>query len=279
MMACLYRLLVLCTVCVLFLLSGCNKRPDDVLSEEQMVDILTDIELAQAYNRTTPAGATYIDRKVLVNSVLDKYGVSQAQMDSTIAYYGRNMDEYYLLYDKVERNLRSKNPTASIEQINQSDDFWPYHRFTVFLPNQLGNELVFSIPADKLERGNTIEWLLHLSASGNGNIMLGVEYDNGVSSFIKKPTGVNVSQQISLQTDTGLNVKRIFGSLSVEDRAMPFWADSIRLVKLPYDSLNYSRIRTQKYVFPPRPRSAEDVEGSVVADTVAPDLTFKRLVE
>lgn len=258
------------SICIAFLicLTGCNRKPKGVVDEGKMVDILADIQLAEAYYSN--AGPSGISRNALIESVLDKYGVTTEELDSTIAYYGRNMDEYYLLYEKVEKKLR--NQTASENTEIKENDIWPYPSFTVFFPGQISEDMAFSIPADALERGDAVEWKMRLTSPDGIEAMLGVEYDNGmISSFSKNAAG-NRSLEVKLQTDTSLVAKRIFGFVSVPESSRPLWADSIRLVKLDYDSLEYYKIRNQKRIFKPatkpKPVSVENMEGTVITDTV-----------
>lgn len=228
---------------------GCNKRPEGVLSEDEMVSLLTDIELAEAYTMTT--SQSNISRDVLMESVLAKHGVTHAQLDSTIAYYGKNMDEYYKLYEKVEKNLRAQNGEGQ-DAYDEKNDIWPYPRFTAILPNQTSDGITFSMPAEGLSAGSSLEWRMRLTSADGANAVLGVEYDNGMSSLSKKNGSGLTNFQIELQTDTALKVKRIFGYLTLPQDGMPVWADSIRLVKADYDSVTYHKIRSQKRLFQPK---------------------------
>lgn len=241
---------------LLLLVYGCNHKPKEVLPEDEMVDLLTDLQLAEGYLNS--AGPNSVERDALIASVLKKHGVSQAQLDSTIAYYGRNIDEYYLLYNKVENNIRKKSFNASNVEVNpQADDIWPYNRFAALFPNQTSNGITFSFPADNLESGNTLEWKFRLPNSEQIDASFGVEYTNGLISLINRNSSNLRGVSIELQTDTSLVAKRIFGSMTSYELNHLLWVDSIQLVKLPFDSLNYYKIRSQKSIFPPQPKPKE----------------------
>lgn len=235
-----------------FIMSGgCNKRPEGVLSENDMVDLLADIELAEAYYNTTAGPGSGITREMLIESVLQKHGVTHAELDSTMAYYGRNIDDYYALYEKVETKLRKRSNEGTDEQTRQEDDIWPYSRFASFLPNQTSDGIVFSMGADEIQPGNTLEWAMRLTSTEGVELMLGVDYADGGSSLIKKNSSGTRTLQINLQTDTVRQPKRIYGVMKLPERARPVWADSIRLIKSEYDSMNYSKIRSQNNIWRP----------------------------
>lgn len=257
----------------LVLLGGCDKRPEGVLSEDKMVDLMTDIQLADAYYHASGPSSERIDKSILTESVLKKHGVSHAELDSTLSYYGKNMDEYYKLYEKVEKNLRARNNSGMEgDSYDEANDLWPYSRFAALLSNQLSNGITFSIPAEGITPGNSIEWGMRLSQADGVEITLGAEYEDGSASLMKKTPGSSRNPSVTLQTDTALQLKRIFGTLTLSRNSLPLWADSIRLVKTDYDSLTYSNMRNQKFVGKPVRKPVvsriEEMEGPVVADTV-----------
>ena len=228
---------------------SCKKTPEGVLNESEMVDLLTDMQLAEAYYNTTPGGVKKIDKNILLESVLHKHGVTHAELDSSIAYYGRNLDDFYILYNKVEKKLQGGNLGSQSQEKVSADDIWPYSRFAAVSKNQTSNGIIFSFPAENILPGTSLEWNMRLTSPEGVEAMLGVEYDNGYSSIYKKRAAGNRSLSVSLQTDTAYKPKRIFGVMTVAPTAMPLWVDSLRLTKTEFDSLTYDRIRMQK-LFP-----------------------------
>lgn len=240
------------TLCCLFLVA-CNDRPDNVLSEKETVDLLADLKLSQSYYNVASPDQRKLDRDLMTQSVLDKHGVSQEVLDSTLSYYGRNIDEYILLYDKVEKKL---NVMAGKEEMQEiENDIWPYSRFSVFLPGQSTGGLTFSIPGVGVDPGNTLEWRMRLTSSGGANAMLGVEYENGVSE-VRNASGAR-NMNVKLVTDTAKSIKRIFGVLQTPDNTLPVWADSIQLVKIETDIRTYTKPSIQKYIYKPKAKEKE----------------------
>lgn len=264
-----WSLLILMT-----LLGGCDKRPKGTLSENDMVDLLTDIELAHAYRSVSGVSPDRKEKEALTAAVLAKHNVSQEQLDSSVAYYGRNIDEYYKLYQQVENNLRARS--GRLEEAISEDDIWPYSRFAAFMKGQISDGIVFSFPADNIDPGSSLDWKMHLSSHEAVEAILGVEYDNGTTSIARTKTlANNNSLSVSLTTDTAYVAKRIFGSAFVSGNAAPLWADSIKLLKNEYDSLNYLRTRHQKRIYPVSAKrekedttSVKDMERTVVTQAV-----------
>lgn len=227
-------------------LGGCKKRPKDVLSEDRMVDLLVDIQLADAYFSVSSAARNKQERELLIESVLEKHDVSPSHLDSTISYYGRNLDDYSKLYEKVEKKLRKINhPEKDIEE-TEANNIWPYRQFAVLSPNQATDGIVFSFPTADIEPGASIEWQLRLSSSQGVEMTLGVDYIEGKTTLTKKTAAGNKQMNLGLQTDTALNVERIYGLMTAPSGSLPLRVDSIRLIKTDYDSLNYYKIRQQK---------------------------------
>lgn len=49
---------------VLILVSGCNKRPDYVISEKEMVSLMVDMQIAEAYSDQETGGPDLNEKKL-----------------------------------------------------------------------------------------------------------------------------------------------------------------------------------------------------------------------
>lgn len=93
-------------------LSSCEEKgypkPDPLLNESQMVDILYDIHLADAlanrsrYNRTD---TLKIEANEIYKAVLDKYNVSDSILSLNVIYYSARPKVYEKIYTKVVDRL------------------------------------------------------------------------------------------------------------------------------------------------------------------------------
>lgn len=252
------------------LLFGCVKRPKGVLSDDEMAPVVADLELAEAYMQTN-GGKTDVTKDALMAYVLEKHGVSRADFDTTMAWYGRNVDDYRKLYKNVDRILmkerkRLAGASGGAEDMN-ANDIWAYRRFAVISQKGESDALTFSIPTSRLEKGDRIVWKFRIRNLAEARALLGVEYSDGTNSFMSRKVNPSRSTEMTFQTDSSLQVKRIYGNLHFpESRDLPVWLDSISLTHLPFDSLEYYKIHGQRVMGAPYRRLPKPAETDSVAD-------------
>ena len=107
-----------------FILFSCyteNKPPHDkpqtFLSEKEMVEILTDIQLAEGvlvYHRQKLADPSDQCKDSLFQAVFDHYGISGEVLRENINYYNTNPKLMEKLYEKVLTNLSKKQSEITI---------------------------------------------------------------------------------------------------------------------------------------------------------------------
>ncbi len=248
-----------CIAIINLLLSGlalvsCDKRPDGVLSDSEMTDLLTDMHLASAYVTVERNG--YLPdtaRMELVKSVLDKHKVSRSEYDSTLLWYGKNIDLYQELMRNVDKRLAKMQKESGGDVPASGNDLWPYFRHSLITEEGNSNVLIFSIPVSDLEKGCKLTWKLRANNGNQLKMMLGVEYTNGMQSYVIRNFMNETKLNLDLQTDTGLSVSRIFGNVGALSRkGLPLWMDSIALEESPYDSVMYFRIGSMRKYYPPK---------------------------
>ena len=98
--------------------SACNKSAK-VLSEKQMENVLFDIHIADAEisNNFNDFRDQEI-KKELYASVLKKHKITQEQFDTSLVWYGRNLDKYVAIYNKLNNRytVLSDSITAKIDR-------------------------------------------------------------------------------------------------------------------------------------------------------------------
>ncbi|MDE6290509.1 MAG: DUF4296 domain-containing protein [Muribaculaceae bacterium] len=240
------------------LASGCSKRPKGILSEEKMVAVMTDLQIAEAYDRSGDANG-YLqgkDREMLGRGVLMQHGVSPEEMDSTLAWYGRNMDEYPKLYKKIDaelnkRQLKYARAAGESENEGSSADLWPYSHHFVVDDKSLTRGIVASIPITDLDPGVKLIWKMEVQGASSRTLTLGVDYDNGTSELFKTTNrGYDRWVETSLQTDSAKNVSRIFAIADFEKSNPRILIDSIQLTHLPFNREEYGRNGFQRLLKP-----------------------------
>jgi hypothetical protein len=235
----------------ILLMTGCVRRPKGVLSDKKMAPIVADLELAEAYIQVERGGAP--DRRDrMVAYVIDKHGVSRADFDTTMAWYGRNVDEYQKLYKSVDKILAKRqrefaNASPTAQQNDDKSDIWSYSHHAMISAKGATNALTFSMPTLLVEKGDQLKWRFRMRTFVDATAILGVEYEGGEMTYVNKSVHSAGKSEVVLQTDTAKKVARIFGNLHVLNKAdMPVWVDSIAMIHLPYDSLEYFQIHGQR---------------------------------
>ncbi len=270
-------------ILLLFIMSfGCSQRPKDILSEEKMVAVMTDIRIAEAYERSGNA-YEYLNgqsRELIGRGVLMHHGVSVEEMDSTIAWYGRNMDEYAKLNKKIDielskRQLKYAKAAGESENDGSSSDLWPYSRYYVIDDNSLSDGIIASFPVTELSPGDKITWKMMTQGATSRTLTLGVNYEDGTSEITKISNGgFDKWIETSLQTDTTLNVTQIFAIASFEHSRPRVFIDSLQLIHMPYNRNEYQMSGYKRKVGPagrkiilPPDTSAN---SSLVPDSIIP---------
>ncbi len=255
------------------LLAGCDRRPDGVLSDSEMESLMTDMILADAY-RQTAAGRALPDSVSLHlgESVMKTHGVDYARLDSTYAWYARNLDDYYKLYGRVQKRVAARRDRIAGNVMRAegqlANDIWSLPKHLTFSPMVASDALIFELGGDAVNAGERLEWKMHLSGYDETSLLLGVDYSDGSVSVMERTFRSERSPSLSLVTDTALTVSRIFGVMTVGRTAMPIYADSIRLLKQPFDSIAYRNSWSQRRYRGPVGRQTV---RPVVADTVHVD--------
>lgn len=101
----------LITILFLLLVVACEsstiyEKPENLLSEDQMVDLLMDLQIARyAHGKKNTHKDTKLDYTYLV---YEKYGIDSARYAESNAYYASRIDEYKRIYSRVETGLKLK---------------------------------------------------------------------------------------------------------------------------------------------------------------------------
>ena len=102
---------------VMALVSGC--RPKGILSQREMVNVICDMHYADAVLQIS--GMTYghsEDAAKAYQIMLNKHGVTQAQLDSSLAWYTNHPHRFEKIYPKVLARLENQRDTWKTAKAN-----------------------------------------------------------------------------------------------------------------------------------------------------------------
>ena len=117
----------LISIFALLIFLGCNtviekpKKPDNLISEAKMVDIMYDIFLLNS--------AKGINKKLLENNgidpeqyVFDKYGIDSIQFANSNNYYSYNTKTYESILERIKEKLSAKKKEyEAIEKVEEEE--------------------------------------------------------------------------------------------------------------------------------------------------------------
>ena len=239
----------------LMLLAACVRRPDGVQSDDHMLPVVTDMQLAEAYVRNRSYGSDNDTlRESLVVGVLKKHGMTREQYDTTMNWYARNFDAYLDLNKRVseelslrQREIAGKAGKESGMHQGLSPDLWPYPRMAMISSRSGSDVFRFSTPVSDVQPGMSVVWKMRLRSNASLRMLFGTEYSDGTVAYMTQESRMDRQQEMTLQTDSARHATRLFGYISVNDRsALPLWMDSIRLETRPFDPSTYYRISSQR---------------------------------
>lgn len=231
------------TISIALLLWGCSKVPSGVIKPDDMAALLADVHTAEAV-----VDMNYSDydtdslKLVLRQSVYIRHGVNTAQVDSSIAWYGRHMGMYMDVYDRTieileHRLIETGNRIAADNALSiagDSVDVWPNPRF-LSINDRLPSRIIsFSFGSDpNWEKGDAYTWRAKIfNIDQSAEWLLGVEYDDGSVEWLNDSPDESGWKDITLQTDSSLTAVRLFGYMSVVNRSgTDLRLDSISLVR------------------------------------------------
>ena len=157
----LYLVLALVSLSVA---ASCIDRPDFVLEEEQMIDLLVDVHRAEGLlemQQQQGAGfGTDLDtyQKEIIAAVLQKHGVSRSRYDSSLMWYAQHLKLLTRVYGHVDERLKEEHEMWSLQVTETRDfvnsiagdsvDLWTLRDHLILDSRRYSDILFWEIPSD-----------------------------------------------------------------------------------------------------------------------------------
>lgn len=238
--------------CFLVMGSGCSRRPAHVLSDSKTSELLADLFISEAYVQSNPS-AFHTDsaRKVLRQSVLADHGVTQEDLDSTLAWYGRHIDDYVKLYDDVDKRIAKRRERFMSDRSVADADrqtLWPYSPVQVLMRGRGRTQIGFSLDSTAVSVGDRLNWNMYLRGMNKEvTLVMGAEYPDGEVRYQLRNIRSEGKGGIEFQTDSLKKPERIYGYLYIDpSETARVWLDSIKVETEPFEREEYGRIHTQR---------------------------------
>lgn len=112
------RTVIYFILAIVVLLNSCGRRPRYVMHEDKMTDVLYDIQLAQSIYRSGSDFNSDEKKDALLNGILQKHNITQAELDSSLLWYSDNVEIYNTINDSVASRLRAASNAMTSARSN-----------------------------------------------------------------------------------------------------------------------------------------------------------------
>ena len=232
------------------LLAACSNVPDGILSEKKMQGVLTDMLLAEAMvNVDYNTYKSDTMKLALYESVFRKHDITQAVYDSSLVWYGRNLDIYMEVYNRVLADLNKRinnlgDVQADAAPVSNRDsvDIWPRRSYLVLSPTSVFNGVTFDIrPETNYSSGSSFVlgmrvWGLNNKMAYKPEVRLSADQGDTTLTVNSKITKDGYHETI-LKTIPTKKVKRVFGYIRMDNMDTTYYKvyiDSLSLMKYNY---------------------------------------------
>jgi len=257
-------------------LAACSKVPKEILSEKEMQNVLTDMMIADAMigaDYTTYANDT--TKMALYDAVFRKHNINQAKYDSSLVWYGRNLDIYMKVYDRVLlavnkqiANLGDIQADATPATGRDSVNIWPRRATLVFSPKSVFNGTTFDLTPDSpYPSGSSFVlglrvWGLTPEIYNFPEVRISAEQQDTIITVENKIMADGYYETV-LNTLATRQVKRVYGYIRMDNSDSTYfkvYVDSLNLMRY-----NYGTPFSAKEIM--EPVAAEPVEITPLSDT------------
>ena len=234
--------------------TSCGRVPKDILTQQKMRVVLYDMQLAEALIESNPADfGTNNERQDVYNAVFAKHNITQSELDSSMIWYGKNMDLYIRIYDLVIKDINDSfeslgeikpSPLSVDVSAKDSIDIWMLKQSFTFSPDNIFNTLSFDIlPHVPFSSGSS--FVLGMSAWGlpegmpyNPRIHISAVHEDTIIS-VNSMLNKNGYFEVALKTIATKQIKRVHGYITLNNADAKYhriYLDNIKMMKYNYGS-------------------------------------------
>ena len=225
-------------------LSSCVSRPDYVLDEDKMVAVLCDVHRSEGLlelqqNHSYQSFKDEYKRNVMA-AVLVKNGITRAQYDSSLVWYGQNLKDLVKVYSKVQKSLDDEIQYWTDYDLQNQSEFamsdegdtvqiWSISSYYTIDESRLSSTKFWEIKTDSnFYAGDSINWRLHVPVVPESHYV--------VASLSLNYEVPEDSEDLYLETTSCLEVLKLPASVNLGCRA-----DSTRQFKSVIASISLFR--------------------------------------
>lgn len=246
---------------LVLLLAACQSRPDYVVDEDTMIDLLTDVHMAEGLldmqQRENRDNQEYGQR--VIAAVLEKYNISKADYDTSLVWYSQHLSQLIRIYRHVDENLNARQQDwetivaeSGVTAIGASGDsvnLWRHQPYVVMDETRLSHARLWDMKVDTtFHVGDRINWSMYVGVVPQGHEVVAsllLMYDESSSSSVSSSQAQTVSVvkgdtliALSCEGDPAKNISSVVASIhllridSISAPLMPCVVDGFQLIRL-----------------------------------------------
>lgn len=217
-------------ISLLLIIFSCKPQvPGKYLQPDEFEDILYDYHLADAMVDNDGSDEKKYEVTLYRQAVLKKYGITQAEFDSSLVYYVRHADRLHKIYENLSKRLSDEalalgasandiSKYGDLTSVKDTSNMWRGVSSCVLMPNAPYNTMSFEITADSTyHEGDKLIFsfnsnFIFKEGVRDGVAMLAVQFKNDsiASSVIHLSSNNNYSISIADTENNGIKAIRGF---------------------------------------------------------------------
>lgn len=246
---------------LLFSATSCRKTPSHVIPEDKMAALMADVNIGNAIVESERGRyATDSAKMVLMQSIYARHGVTAEQVDTSMVWYGHNIETYVKVCEKAEEIL-----TARIEKAEQaggksigtpsptsldgdSVNLWAGTQIRRITGTEASDFQTFSLFTDKnWDRGDRYTLSAKgINTRGSVTMFIAADYNDGTTEYTSLVHPAEDMQRLTFVVDSSKVATRVYGSLFYSGTpGNVAYLDSISLVRTRGRNDNASARRGQ----------------------------------
>ncbi len=199
--------------------------PNEIIQPSEMEDILYDYHVAGEMASLDNRNADYNSRLYKL-AVLKKYGVSEADFDSSLVYYTRHADRLHELYGRLAERMGKEAVAlgADVGEVNKYNvaegdtaNIWRENKNLSLIPAEPYNVVSFAIPADtSYHKGDRFVMMfdaqfLYQDGMKDGIAQLVVKFSNDSVASRLMHMSSNMRYTLEVNNGDSLGIKEVRG--------------------------------------------------------------------
>ena len=233
-------------------ITACSRVPKGIIPERKMQQLLTDIHLVEAIINMEPSA--YLgneEKKALYQSVFDKHRVTEAVYDSSLIWYGKNLDVYMQVYNMALADVNKRiekigliEPDIVYMPNKDSVDIWSIGKYHEFSPVSLSNTVIFNFQErEEYNSGSIFVLGMHVWGLASGllppiEVHINAE-QRDTTITIKNTINNDGYHEMILQSIPTMKVRQVYGYIRFNGSTLPYrkiYLNDLHMMKYLYGS-------------------------------------------